>query len=113
MDALRMALAQRRPQHHSDQGSQYTSDQYQQLLTDFDITISMSDKGNCYDNAMIESFFGTLKTECADEVFPDRHTARSELFAYIEGRYNPHRLHSVVGYYSPNNFGKWFYLDKK
>lgn len=118
LDALRMALAQRRPKHltllhHSDQGSQYTSDQYQQLLTDFGITISMSDKGNCYDNAMIESFFGTLKTECADYVFPDRNTARSELFAYIEGWYNPHRLHSSIGYCSPNNFEKRFFLDKK
>jgi putative transposase len=116
LDALRMALGQRRPQHltllhHSDQGSQYTSLAYQQLLIDFGITISMSDAGNCYDNAMIESFFGTLKTECADYVFPDRRSARSELFAYIEAWYNPHRLHSGIGYCSPNNFEKRFYLD--
>lgn len=116
LDALRMALTHRRPEHltllhHSDQGSQYTSDLYQQLLTDFQITSSMSGSGNCYDNAMMESFFATLKTECVDGIFPDRNTARSELFAYIEGWYNPHRLHSSIGYCSPNNFEQRFYLD--
>jgi putative transposase len=112
LDALRMALRQPRPHHltllhHSDQGSQYTSLAYQQLLIDCGMTISMRDVGNCYDNAMIESFFGTLKTECADHVFPDRHSACAELFAYIEACYHPHRLHSST----PNNFEKRFYLD--
>jgi putative transposase len=114
--ALRMALTQRRPKHltlmhHSDRGSQYTSDDYQQLLTDYGITVSMSDTGNCYDNAMMESFFATLKTECADYTFPDRHTARSEVFAYIEGWYNHQRLHSGIGYLSPDAFELRYSLD--
>jgi putative transposase len=62
----------------------------------------MSNTGNCYDNAMMESFFATLKTECADYIFPDRHTARSEVFTYIEGWYNRQRLHSGIGYLSPD-----------
>jgi putative transposase len=112
-----MVLTQRRPKrltlmHHSDHGSQYTSDACQQLLTDYGITVSMSDTGNCYDNVIMESSFGILKTECADYIFPDRKTARSEVFAYIEGWYNRHRLHSGIGYLCPDAFEQRYFLDK-
>jgi putative transposase len=103
-DALRMALRQRgRPQlHHSDQGSQYTSQAYLALLPS--VTLSMSGVGRCYDNAMKESFWGQLKTECADQPFPSRAAARRALFAYIELWYNRQRRHSALGYLSPVAF---------
>ena len=88
-DALKMALLHRRPTcengliHHSDRGSQYASESFRQLLEKHRITCSMSRKGNCYDNALMESFFGTLKTEL-DEPFATRAVARRELFEYIE-----------------------------
>lgn len=85
---------------HSDRGSQYASDDYQELLQENNLTCSMSRKGNCYDNAMIESFFGTLKTEL-DETFIDQHQARAKLFDYIEVFYNRQRMHSSLGYVSP------------
>jgi transposase InsO family protein len=102
--ALKMAIRQRgRPKlHHSDRGSEYTSAAYLVLLEG--VTISMSHTGNCYDNAMKESFWGTLKTECADHVFPDRATARPAVFDYIERWYNRQRLHSALGYRSPVAF---------
>jgi putative transposase len=104
LDALKMALRQRgKPQlHHSDQGSQYTSHDYLALLPG--VTVSMSGVGRCYDNAMKESFWGTLKTECADRPFPSRATARRALFAYIEIWYNRQRRHSALGYLSPAAF---------
>ena len=103
-----MALSRRHPGpgliHHSDQGSQYTSYAYQQRLLDHHCLVSMSGVGNCYDNAAAESFFGTLKTECADVQFADRTQARSAIFEYIEVWYNRQRLHSSLGYKSPMEF---------
>ncbi len=90
--------------HHSDQGSQYTSDEYLRLLQNDQVTLSMSDVGRCYDNAMQESFWGTLKTECADRPFPTRAAARKAIFEYIEVWYNRQRRHSALGYLSPAEF---------
>ncbi len=105
---LHMAMARRRPEagllHHSDRGSQYASDAYQALLTQHQITVSMSRTGNCYDNAMMESFFATLKAECASKPFASRAEARTAIFDYIEGFYNRQRLHSALGYVSPEQF---------
>jgi putative transposase len=106
--ALRMALLGRRPPagllHHSDQGSQYTSAAYRTCLTKAMIQLSMSGVGNCYDNAVIESFFGTLKTECVTGPFPTCALARTTIFEYLEVWYNRQRLHSTLGYYSPVDF---------
>jgi transposase InsO family protein len=106
--ALRMALNQRYADapllHHSDRGCQYTSDDYLGHLADAGITVSMSRTGNCYDNAVIESFFGTLKTECVTAPFATRQQARTTIFEYIEGWYNRQRLHSTLGYLSPVQF---------
>jgi len=106
--ALRMALCGRRPPanllHHSDQGSQYTSAAYQSCLSDANIQVSMSRVGNCYDNAVAESFFGTLKAECVIGQFDSRALARTTIFEYIEVWYNRQRLHSTLGYLSPTQF---------
>ncbi len=104
--AWQMAVGQRGvPQlHHSDQGSQYTSEDYLRLLEHDNVLISMSDVGRCYDNAMQESFWGTLKTECADQPFPSRAAARKAIFEYIEVWYNRQRRHSALGYLSPCAF---------
>jgi putative transposase len=104
--ALEHALARRRPQagllHHSDRGSQYTAHAYQAYLQQYGIQPSMSRKGNCWDNAAMESFFGTLKDECVRETFYASHAeARSDLFTYIETYYNRVRRHSTLGYVSP------------
>jgi putative transposase len=90
--------------HHSDQGSQYTSDDYLKLLEAADVQVSMSAVGRCYDNAMQESFWGTLKTECADRPFPSRRAARRAIFEYIEIWYNRQRRHSALGYLSPAQY---------
>lgn len=107
-DALKMALLQRQPQagllHHSDQGRQYTSQTYQELLAASHCQISMSRAGNCYDNAVMESFLGTLKTECTTGQFSSRAQARSAIFEYIETWYNRQRLHSSLDYLSPLEF---------
>ena len=106
--AWNMALAQRHPQtgllHHSDQGRQYTSTTYQSALAASHCQVSMSRVGNCYDNAAMESFFATLKTECATQPFATRTQARSAIFEYIEAWYNRQRLHSSLGYLSPTEF---------
>ena len=107
--ALRMALVQRRPQgpllHHSDRGVQYACDNYQSLLADHQILVSMSQRGNCYDNAVIESFFGTLKTELVHhEQYATREAARQSLFEYIEVFYNRQRRHSTLGYQTPTQY---------
>lgn len=104
--AWEMALGQRgAPRlHHSDQGSQYTSDAYLRLLEKEHVILSMSAVGRCYDNAMQESFWGTLKTECADQPFPTRAAARTAIFEYIEIWYNRQRRHSALGYLSPCAF---------
>ena len=115
--ALRMALTQRHPKpndllHHSDRGGQYASLTYQQLLAAHHVTVSMSNTADPYDNALMESCIGTLKTECADHRFPSRQVARTELFAYLEGWYNRRRLHSALGYLSPDQFEHRFIQDK-
>lgn len=104
--ALRMALAQRHPQagllHHSDRGSQYTSSEYQTLLRDWGIEVSMSSKGDCYDNALMESFFATLKGECTDrQHWASHQQARQAIFEYLEVFYNRQRRHSSLKYLSP------------
>ena len=107
-DALKMGLGRRHIAgnllHHSDRGSQYTSHDYLNLLKENHIQISMSGTGNCYDNAMMESFFATLKTECAFEPYATRQLARQSLFDYIELWYNRRRRHSALGYLSPEQF---------
>jgi transposase InsO family protein len=106
--ALRMALLGRRPPagllHHSDQGRQYTSSAYCHSLTAALAQLSMSGVGNCYDNAVIESFFGTLKTECVTSPFSSCVQARTIIFEYLEVWYNRQRLHSTLGYHSPVDF---------
>ncbi|MCC7450611.1 MAG: IS3 family transposase [Anaerolineae bacterium] len=112
-DALEMAILQRKPPaqllHHSDQGSQYTSDDYQALLAKHKMLTSLSGVGCCYDNAPMESFWATLKTEL---VYPTHYHTRAEaknaIFAYIEGWYNRQRRHSTLGYLSPEQFERQF-----
>ena len=112
--ALRMALLGRRPPagllHHSDQGSQYTSAAYRNCLNEALAQLSMSGVGNCYDNAVIESFFGTLKTECVTASFPTHALAHITIFEYMEVWYNRLRLHSTLGYFSPVDFEYQFTL---
>jgi putative transposase len=108
-DALIMAIWRRgKPDallHHSDRGSQYTSDQFQRLMADHGVTCSMSRSGNVWDNAAMESFFSSLKTErTARKVYRTRDEAKSDVFDYIERFYNPKRRHSTIGYVSPVEF---------
>jgi transposase InsO family protein len=100
--ALEMALASRAAPrlHHSDRGCTYTSDQYQRVLEANQIRCSMSRRGNCWDNAVAESFFSTLKAELGRS-YASRPQARSEVFEYIEAFYNTRRRHSALGYLSP------------
>jgi len=105
-EALIMALKQRRPPgvvlHHSDRGVQYASADYQILLGQQQMICSMSRKGNCWDNAVVESFFKTLKIECVyRQRFQTREHARQMIFEYIEAFYNRQRLHSTLDYQSP------------
>jgi transposase InsO family protein len=109
--ALHMALSQRQPGaglvHHSDRGSEYASKSYQDMLRQQGIQISMSRKGDCYDNALIESFWGTLKNECfQQEIYRTRKEAKTALFDYIEVFYNRKRKHSSLGYLSPADYEK-------
>ena len=104
--ALRDALSRRRPVgpllHHSDRGVQYACDNYQELLKTHGLSVSMSRKGNCYDNALMESFFGTLKQELVHrESYATHEEGRQSLFEYTEVFYNRQRLHSTLGYLSP------------
>lgn len=106
LQALRAAIAGRRPRaglvHHSDRGSPYASADYRDELARFGIVPSMSRKGDCWDNAVAESFWGTLKNELADEMdFASRAEARRVIFEYIEGFYNLRRRHSAIDYRSP------------
>lgn len=108
-DALMMALWRRgKPEqvmHHSDQGSQYTSETFQELLADNGIDCSMSRAGNVWDNAAVESFFSSLKTErIRGKTYRSRNDARADVFDYIERFYNPARRHSTNGYISPIDF---------
>jgi putative transposase len=108
-DALVMAIWRRgRPKallHHSDRGSQYSSEGFQRLMADHGVTCSMSRSGNVWDNAAVESFFSSLKTErLARKIYRTRDAARAEVFDYIERFYNPTRRHSAIGYLSPVAF---------
>lgn len=108
-DALEMALKRRRPPeglvHHSDRGVQYACDAYRGQLEQHGICVSMSRRGNCYDNAAMESFWSTLKTELVHlERYADHEQARRSIFEYIEVFYNRKRLHSSLGYVSPEAF---------
>lgn len=107
--ALHMALCRRRPDarllHHSDRGSQYTSHTYRQRLEQEGMIVSMSRKGNCRDNALMESFFGTLKEECVGNSIYDSHEqAKQSLFEFLEVYYNRQRRHSSLGYMSLLNY---------
>jgi putative transposase len=109
VDALEMALARRRPEpglvHHSDQGSQFVSLAFGQKARDAGVAISMGSKGDCFDNAVAESFFATLKKELVHRrAWPTRRELTSEIFEYIEGFYNPVRRHSTLGMLSPVQF---------
>jgi len=107
-NALRMAWTTRRPLrgllHHSDQGCQFTGTTYQQMLAEMGCQVSMNRTGECYDNAAMESFFATLKTECVTGQFTTRAEARRTIFEYLEGWYNRQRLHSSLDYLSPVEF---------
>ncbi len=109
LSALTMALGQRQLEgeliHHSDRGSQYLSDDFQALLKQHGITCSMSDKGNCYDNAVVESFFASLKRErVRRRKYRTRDDARADVFDYIERFYNRQRRHGYVVNISPVAF---------
>lgn len=106
-DALMMALFKRKfPKDvivHSDRGSQYCSIKYQKIIRDFRLIGSMSRKANCWDNAIVESFFHTLKVELIHEcVYKTREQARQSIFQYLEGYYNSKRIHSAINYMTPN-----------
>jgi len=108
-DALIMAIWRRgKPDallHHSDQGSQYTSEQFQRLMANNGVTCSMSRSGNVWDNAAMESFFSSLKTErVGKKIYRTRNQAKADVFDYIECFYNPTRRHSTLGYLSPIDF---------
>ena len=109
LQAMRMALLQRQPRpglvHHSDRGCQYTSDAYEKLLAAHDVLQSVSRPGNCYDNAVAESFFATLKQDLVYRTtWSTRERARLAIFEYIEAFYNRERRHSVLGNVSPEEF---------
>jgi putative transposase len=110
--ALQMAITNRRPRpglvHHSDRGSQYAARAYRRLLEQHSMLCSMSRKGDCWDNAPMESFFGSIKTELDDAtVFETRQAAKNAVFSFIDGFYNRQRLHSAIGYCSPINKEKF------
>ena len=118
LQALKLAAGRRVPNagltHHSDRGSQYASSDYRKALGDLDIVCSMSRKGNCWDNAVAESFFATLKTELVyRRRFVARVEAREAIFDFIETFYNSHRRHSTLGYLSPMEFENKFIEEKK
>ena len=109
VDALQMAIDQRSPEsgliHHSDRGSQYAAQEFRDVLAKHSLRPSMSRKGNCYDNAAMESFFHTLKTELVShENYRSHAEARRSLFDYIETFYNRQRIHSTIDYLSPDDF---------
>ena len=113
LEALRMAVGRRVPNagliHHSDRGSQYASADYQRALDELGVTCSMSRKGNCWDNAVAESFFATLKTELVYLTkFKTREEAKRAIFDFIESFYNHRRRHSTLGYVSPVEFENQF-----
>ena len=110
-DALLMAIGRRQPSgnllHHSDRGSQYARADYQAILARYGIQVSMSRKGNCWDNAVMERFFGSLKSERTDDKnYLTREQAKADVIDYIEMFYNSQRLHSSLNYISPMQFEK-------
>ncbi len=110
-DALKMAAWQRRPKagliHHSDRGSQYASKAFRKLLRINGFQGSMSRKGDCWDNAVVESFFGSLKQERVQwRNYQTRYEAQQDILQYISSWYNPYRLHSTLNYVSPNDYEK-------
>ncbi len=116
VDALEMALAQRKPReaiHHSDQGAQYTSLAFSERCRDAGIATSMGSVGDRYDNAMAESFFATLECELIERrrSLRDHAEARQAIFQFIEGWYNPHRRHSGIGHQSPLNYERRFFRE--
>jgi putative transposase len=118
MDALRRAIDLRQPApgliHHSDRGSQYCSDDYRRILRDQGFVASMSGRGNCYDNAMVETVFKTIKSELIwRTAFTTRDQASKAIGQYIEGFYNPRRRHSSLGYVSPATFEATFRAGQK
>jgi transposase InsO family protein len=106
--ALQMAIADRNPApgllHHSDQGSQYTADVFQEALSGKKMICSMSRRGNCWDNSVVESFFGSMKVEWLDDLYPNHREARRDMFEYIEVFYNRTRRHSTLSGLSPIQF---------
>ena len=106
--ALQMAIGQRNPQsgllHHSDQGSQYSSDDFQEALSGRKMICSMSRRGNCWDNSVVESFFGSMKVEWLDDLYQNHRAARRNVFEYIEVFYNRTRRHSTLNGLSPVQF---------
>jgi putative transposase len=102
---------------HSDRGSQYASEMFRGFLEQYNVVQSMSRRGNCYDNAAMESFWATLKTECFDNfrhgIPATRQEARQTIFGYIELFYNPKRLHSALGYCSPAEFEAIYFNQKE
>ena len=109
--ALKMAIALRKPPegciHHTDRGSQYCSHDYQKILRQHGFDVSMSGKGNCYDNAAVETFFKTIKAELLwQQTWSTRRDAEIAIFKYINGFYNPRRRHSALGWKSPLAFEK-------
>jgi transposase InsO family protein len=118
LEALAAAVGRRVPNaglvHHSDRGSQYASNDYQTALDDLGVVCSMSRKGNCWDNAVAESFFATLKTELVYlRRFATRAEAREAIFDFIEVFYNRERRHSSLGYVSPVEYEMNFHQEKK
>ena len=116
IDALRMAYQRKKPTqgliHHSDRGSQYCSKTYYNLLKTYNMTPSMSRKGNCWDNAPMESFFASLKTECVyQQRLKTREQAKTLIFDYIEVFYNNQRRHQSLNYMTPANFSKQHYQN--
>lgn len=116
--ALEAAIQQRKPGagllHHSDQGCQYTSGAFSSVLDRYGIACSMSRRGNCWDNAVTESFFGKLKREWVrGKVYRTRNEARQDIFLYLEAFYNRKRRHAFLGYQSPVAFERLFYQDKQ
>ena len=117
-DALKMAIWRRRPKdgliHHSDRGSQYASKAFRQLLKAHGIKGSMSRKGDCWDNAVVESFFGSLKQERVQwRSYQTRLEAQQDILQYIAVFYNGYRLHSTLNYVSPDKYERQFYEMKK
>jgi len=115
LKALNMAIGKRRPRgviHHSDHGSQYTAVEFGKRCREAEIRPSMGSVGDCYDNALCESFFATLECELLHRrTFRTRDEGRREVFAFIEGWYNPHRRHSALGYETPAGYERRYHWE--